>query len=103
MPSVREMSSTVHHSRFLEGKVYVIRWKDSGTHHADGWQTAEEISERAHIEEVTTVGFCFLNTDTSLYLGQTWDSEERHFFGTQVILKSNIVAWEMLDPVVLHD
>lgn len=75
----------------LEGNHYIVNWKDSGTHHADGWQTKEEIIHTAKIETVTSTGYCFQVTPDSIYLAQTWDKPKMNFFGTQVIQIANIV------------
>jgi hypothetical protein len=75
----------------LVGNQYIVSWKDSGTHHADGWQTREEILDSAAIETVTSTGYCFQVTPDSIYLAQTWDKGKVHFFGTQVIQIANIV------------
>ena len=80
------------------GNKYLVRWKDSGTHHADGWQTPEEIVRSAEIESVTSIGYLFQITLGAIYLGQTWDDERKTFFGTQVIALSNI---EEVDEVYL--
>jgi hypothetical protein len=78
-------------SHLSVGSLYRVSWRDSGTHHADGWQTRQEILDEAQIEEVTSVGYVFQITPDAVYLGQTYDRERVHFFGTQVIQLSNIV------------
>ena len=72
-----------------EGMYLLVEWLDSGAHHVDGWQTKYEI-RNVSLSTVTTAGYCFLETDGKIYVGQSWDENNEHFFGTQIIAKTNI-------------
>lgn len=78
------------------GEWIVVEWKDSGTHHSDGWQTKEEILSSAKIETVTTLGYLFHWDTSSMYLAQTYDASLEHFFGTQIIHIPDVVNMKRL-------
>jgi hypothetical protein len=69
-----------------------VEWVDSGTFYTgEGWSTKETIIREAKIGTVITVGWLFHEDDDNLYICTSWDKENDHYYGTQVILKRNII------------
>lgn len=69
-----------------------VTWVDSGSIHAEGWETKENILLHNKIGTVTTVGIVMHEDDTTLYIALSYDPDNKHYFGVQAILKSCIQA-----------
>lgn len=75
-----------------------VRWRDSGIHIHDGWQTIEEAMKNFSPDNmiVDSVGIVADETDDVLVLGLSLDEENLAWFGLQVIYKQNIISREVL-------
>jgi len=77
-------------NKLFFGKMYEVKWEDSGTSHNDGWEDVDTIVSRAKIQMVYTCGYFIHEDEHALYFALTKDTEEKNFFGTQVIAKRSI-------------
>jgi hypothetical protein len=74
-----------------------IEWLDSGSFYTgEGWSTKDHITSVAKLSEVITVGHLFHEDDFAYFVALSYDPENQHFYGTQVIAKNSVIRFTRL-------
>ena len=80
-----------------------IRWIDSGTQYANGWENKDDIVRGASLSEVITVGWLMHEDDFVYYVSTSYDPVNEHFYGTQLIAKSAVTGFTRLRARTLRE
>jgi len=73
-------------------KVEIV-WTDSGLHYENGWESRENIIENCSgIATVSTVGWLFHDDASAYFVATSRDPAHGHYFGVQVIKKTNVIS-----------